>query len=148
MKGLNITISSFIDDFDDSTNDEIYVNVEPKFAEFTEIAPDVVTNDDTIKKGDLLYFVWVEYSIGDSCSKSHNYGVEKVAVFRSKLEAIDLYDALMKHNEYFHNGLLKGSDLSFLYYSKDGQVISIPMVPWYGYFDHLENVHISEVVVI
>ena len=102
--------------------------------------PDIVSDFD-FKKGDDVFVVWFEYSTGDSFGSSYRGSIEAVGVFKDKVCAKELRDAI--------EAFTKNSDANtmnsykFECETSDGQKFEYGFAPWVGYFETLEDVHIE-----
>jgi len=122
--------------YDDPYQDEWYENHEPDVISIEDQSPDVVTLIGNYQSGDTVYLVWVEYTYGDSFGYYHCAGVESIAVFKQLNFAKDLQAHIIENDD--SKGFISG----------DGQLIHIPSHLWNGYFEHLENVYVSEVKIL
>lgn len=104
--------------------------------------PDVVSTHD-LNKGDKAFVVWVEYSHGDSFGHSDRGNVEVVGVFTDKAIAEELKAALIDYEKH-KPGKQWDDRYRFHFKTSDGQEFNYGFVPWSGYFEHLDDVHIQE----
>ena len=102
----------------------------------TKEKPDTLSFCD-IKSGDNCFAVWAEWNEGDSSGVSKMECCECFWLFSSEQEANDFANELMAHE----NG---GPVLWFL---SDGNVIDIKYLPWGGYFDRLQRVNVTPMVI-
>lgn len=87
-----------------------------------------------------VFVVWLEYSSGDSFGFGHRSCVDVVGITRSREAAEALRHAI---NNITTDGFGLGSLDCKL---PDGQHIQLPHVPWIGYFDRLEEVHVTKTI--
>ena len=105
--------------------------------------PDVVADLD-IKEGDRVYVVWCEWSDGDSFGRSERGGVEAIGVFKDTNAAIAFAKFIEADNRSDEDSYSKVKTFK----SEDGQEFTIRgYLPWNGYFEHLEEIHIQTVTV-
>ena len=93
--------------------------------------PDLVSVE-KLKIGDSVFVVWCEWSSGDSFGNSYCGNTEGVAIFSKEEDALGLSDAIYKKRKDFK--------------ASTGQVFGFIGAPWSGYFEKLEEVHISSAV--
>lgn len=97
------------------------------------------------KEGDKCYVVWVEYSTGDSFGHADRGSVESIGVFKDYACAEELQEQLLKFNPDVNTNDWENK-YRFEYQTSDGQEFKIGFVPWVGYFETLDEVHISKAV--
>lgn len=103
--------------------------------------PDVVSTVNLLEKDG--YLVWVEYSTGDSLGLAYCGGTEIIAVVSSFSSAQELKSALESWRPKNPNTGREKND--FAHKTEDGQTIKFGFVPWCGYFERLESVHVERV---
>lgn len=94
--------------------------------------PDVISPFNFMP-GDKCYVVWAEYSTGDSFGHGYRDSTVSLGIFKDQLVAEELKQALEKHTEPL-----------FLFTTSDGQTHKEGFLPWMGYFEHLEEIHVTE----
>lgn len=107
--------------------------------------PDVVSTH-KLEPGEIGCLVWVEYSTGNSFGHSERGSTEAVGLFKDPKVAQELVDALHDFSSKKPN---KNWDdrYKFHFETSDGQVFSYGFVPWSGYFETLEDVHLTPVII-
>lgn len=93
---------------------------------------DVVCGAD-VHKGDTVFIVWAEYTTGDSFGTDHGY-VELVAAFVDETKANTWAEYLQTAGD--SNCLIELEDGSFHDF----------YMPWHGYFESLERINVTEIV--
>lgn len=103
-------------------------------------SPDVLIGAD-VNVGDIVYIVWAEYSTGDSFGNDGGV-VEYIAAFVSETKAWNCQRYIQNTGNRSHGGRTKPYEIEL----EDGtkQVLSCP---WHGYFEHLEDVHVTEIII-
>ena len=98
--------------------------------------PDVVCNT-KLKSGDICHIVYVVYSQGDSFGMGDRTGLEFVYAFVEESEAKELVEHIEKTecSNYIHQ-----------FTTSSGQSIEYP-APWIGYFESIDEVGYSTVVI-
>lgn len=104
--------------------------------------PDTLTSIELIP-GEKVIVVWLEYSIGDSFGWYVNRETYCVGLFRDIDSAGTLRQFIIGHNKNY----LNGEESEFAVTTPDDQKFTLKSVPWYGEFDRLENVYISQVTI-
>ena len=137
MKGYKVKIDRNID-YDRGYYDEAYENyLSSDIIEETDSAPDVVTEIDDLQSGERVYLVWVEYSYGDSYNQSYKGEIEVIGITRFKHAAEELKTYIEECN----------TRNNWKCNLSDGQTIEMAYIPWLGYFENLEEIHIDEVII-
>jgi len=113
----------------------------------TERHPDVVSTLD-IKNGEIAIVVWAEWSSGDSFGRADRGHAEAFGIFRD----IESADSLIAWLEGFQTkegrderGLLRIIVQSHT--TPDGQVFKQYRLPWGGYFENLDELHATPIIV-
>jgi hypothetical protein len=84
--------------------------------------------------------VWVVWSDGDSFGWAQNRNAEAIGIFRYRYCAEQLQGYIEDQN----NSISE----EFLLETADGQIFLLENgIPWYGYFEYLEQVNITAVIV-
>ena len=110
---------------------------DPKFIEKDNTCPDV-TSDYNFAEGTTAFLVWAIWTTGDSFGEHAGGNAEAIWLF----ETIDAAREL-------ENKLRKVPDMEPIKYtSLDKQKIHIRYgLPWSGYFEHLDEIRITPVIV-
>lgn len=87
--------------------------------------------------GDKIYVVWADYTTGDSFGSDSS--IEFLAAFKNRSRA-----EACKRRADEKNGYEDGWDIDVFL---DGEESYRVHIPWLGYFEHLNSVNITEVVV-
>lgn len=96
--------------------------------------PDLCSVED-LKIGDTVYVVWAEWSTGDSFGNADRYYTEALAVFSNSTDAVNMKNALMKSD---------GKGYNFV--ASIGQIFETEYAPWDGYFERLDEIHVTEAI--
>lgn len=101
--------------------------------------------DFEVKKGDVVYVIWAEYSSGDSFGRGERNSTDVVHVFMNKDLAREAYQSLLntpvkEHDKDWYDSW----NAKFM--SDSGEEI-IYHRPWLGYFDSLDEIHVEEAIV-
>lgn len=118
---------------------ESYVNRSDAYIRKENKYPDVVCPY-KLDSGDSAFVVWVEYSTGDSFGHGERNATETIAMFKDIKAALDLKNKLEKH--------AKDEGYEYDLQCLDGQNIKSGFASWKGYFDHLDEVHVTPVVLL
>lgn len=103
--------------------------------------PDVLSESD-FKTGDKCFVVWVEWSSGNSFGRGFNSDCECLWVFKTEKSAVEFCDYVKEITE-DDDSLSK-----YQFESEDGEMAVINGLPWCGYFEKLEELHIEDTVII
>lgn len=123
-------------------------NRPPEILVKTHQYPDIVSELD-LESGTEAYVVWAEWSYGDSFGFALTCGHEVFGVFEYKVFAEQLVKFLSERTGDCGMFSPNPVDSEICTCSTgDGQVFNIPVLPWTGYFERLEEVHIEKVVVV
>lgn len=118
---------------------------ENKFLKITTVSsyPDI-TSIHNFQPGDKAFLVWVEYSTGCSLGQEIRREVTPVALLKDRTDAEKL-----KAKESFWKAPRKDNEeYSGAYFvAKDGQKVHFPHAPWSGYFNQVNEIHITEVTI-
>lgn len=120
-------------------NSFVSISKNPKY-------PDVVSDHD-FKHGEKCFVVWAEYSYGDSFGHSNRGSTEVIGVFKNKEVAEELKKALLNFDS-DKPGKNSEDRYKFDYTTSDGQKFHYGFVPWSGYFESLDEIHIEETSMI
>lgn len=101
---------------------------------------DLVVDYD-LKEGDIVYLVYGTYSTGDSFG-SCNGCIEFVDVFKTEQKAWDCRNALVKEQKDKDGNTV----WSVEYLTESDKTLKFH-VPWFGYFEHLDDVYVVELIV-
>ena len=109
--------------------------------------PDIASILD-IPTGAEAYVVWAEWSYGDSFGEAYRGSAEAFGIFEHEVFAQQFVDYLnsRRQNCGMFTGLEQDSDVC-VFNSGDGQIFKLNHLPWIGYFDHLEELHVERVIV-
>jgi hypothetical protein len=120
---------------------ESYTNsISAKVQSVTEY-PDVVSTYE-IAPGSEAWVVWVEYSTGDSFGHADRNGTEVIGIFsQDNFASAQVLQAGLEKQDAEDNH-------AYRIETPDGQVFESNWAPWSGYFEHLDTVHIDQVVVV
>ena len=108
---------------------------------------DVVSELD-LPAGSVAWIVWVVWSTGDSFGWAKNSHVEVLAIFDHEWYANAFADYVRNGDYESNNSFLGGTDKPFTFQSEDGQEFKYDYIPWDGYFESLEAVHVDKVKVV
>lgn len=111
-----------------------YSNAAPSYIEKEDKYPDVLSTYDC-ENGDVVILVWIEYSTGDSFGKPDRGSAEAIGVFTDMKAAKELKNHITKQADDNKDG--------YCIKTSDGQVFQSDYAPWNGYFEKLEEVHLS-----
>lgn len=117
---------------------ESYINQPDQFIESEPDHPDVVCPY-KLEQGDSAFVVWAEWSTGDSFGRGERNSVEAIAMFKDIKSALDLKNKILVHNQ--------GKEDKYHFKCLDGQEIKLGYAAWKGYFETLEDVNVTPVVV-
>lgn len=98
---------------------------------------DVIADFD-VKRGDIVYLVFVEYSTGDSFGHSSG-NISYVAVFKTEDKAWAVYNTI-KNQDWDEK-----HDLTYV--SESGKEMTDGWACWSGYFESIENIEVKELIV-
>lgn len=104
--------------------------------------PDVTSVHD-FSVGSIAYLVWAQWGSGDSFGHGKGSDTEAFALLRDSADAFRLKNALEQAKP---NPKAKREN-HFYWVSSDGQVVETGFLPWFGYFESLESVHIEAVII-
>ena len=109
--------------------------------------PDIASELD-LSVGSTAYVVWAEWSYGDSFGEAVRGSAEAFGIFEHEVFAQQFVDYLnsRRQNCGMFTGLAEDSQVC-VFESGDGQVFQLKYLPWVGYFDNLEQLHIEHVTV-
>jgi len=110
----------------------------------TKEYPDIVSTLD-IQPGQTAYVVWAEWSYGDSFGQGYCNATEALAIFLDEESAKDAADWYRDFKTDFSRGLF--SPRKQKHRTPDGQELQLAEAPWEGYFEKLEGIRITEIVV-
>jgi len=102
----------------------------------TDKYPDITALHD-FEVGDQAFLVWAEWSTGDSFGHGDRSHVEAFALFKNSEDAYAYAHAL----EHAPDGK------KFKFVSSEGQVFENIYMPWHGYFESLDNIHVETVTI-
>lgn len=94
--------------------------------------PDVASVEE-FKVGDEVYVVWAEWSSGDSFGRGDRCSTEALAVFSKSEDAYGFAEACERAT----------SKDGYNFTASTGQKFSSSYVPWSGYFESLDGVHVT-----
>lgn len=100
--------------------------------------PDVVSTLD-IEPGTKALVVWAVWSTGDSFGRARGSQSEAIGIFTDMASAVQFREALDAHEK--QGGTVKLT-------TSDGQEFEFGYMPWFGYFESLDSVHIDVVTVV
>lgn len=86
--------------------------------------------------GDKIYVIWADYQTGDTFGSDS--AIEFLAAFKSEAKARRCFDKA--------NHKTKDSGWDIQVELDDGTQYTVH-IPWLGYFEHLEELHMTEVTV-
>lgn len=115
-----------------------YSNTIQDVVQKTNDYPDVVSTLD-IEPGTQAHVVWVVWSSGDSFGWARGSHSEAAGIFTDVAAAEQFREALYACNE--KDGTIKLT-------TSDEQEFELGYMPWFGYFESLDSVHINTVVVM
>ena len=107
-----------------------------------------VVSELDLPPGSEAWIVWVVWSSGDSFGWAKNKHVEVLAIFDHEWYANVFADYVRSEDYESNNLFMGGTDKLFDFQSEDGQVFKYDYIPWDGYFESLEAVHVDRVKVV
>jgi hypothetical protein len=99
-----------------------------------------------LQVGDIAFLVWADWSTGDSFGHGDRSNVESFGLFKNEADAYALQDAL-EHAKEDANNPSWDARHKFTWTSSEGQVVESGFLPWFGYFESLDNVYVERVII-
>lgn len=128
---------------------ELESNVVKKIDKLPDEDSFEVVSELDLPSGSEAWIVWVVWSSGDSFGWAENRHVEVLAIFDHEWYANAFFADYVRNLHYEHNNLfMGGTDKPFIFQSEDGQEFKYDYIPWDGYFESLEAVHVDKVKVV
>lgn len=126
---------------------ELESNVVKKIDEIPDEDCFEVVSELDLPSGSEAWIVWVVWSSGDSFGWAENRHAEVLAIFDYEIYAERFADYVRNGDYESNNSFLGGTDKPFNFQSEDGQEFKYDYIPWDGYFENLEAVHVDRVKV-
>jgi len=134
--GYKVDISSYCteSEYSDEPYGDWYTNTSNSFESIsiTDKYPDVASVEE-FKTGDEVYVVWAEWSSGDSFGHGDRCSTEALAVFSKSEDAYGFAAECEKSN----------SKEGYSFTASTGQKFNSGYVPWSGYFESLDGIHVA-----
>ena len=107
-----------------------------------------VVSELDLPSGSDAWIVWVVWSSGDSFGWATNRHVEVLAIFDHEWYANAFAEYVRNEDYESNNSFLGGTDNPFDFKSEDGQEFKYDYIPWDGYFESLEAVHVDKMQIV
>ena len=127
---------------------ELESNVVKKIDKLPDEYSFEVVSELDLPSGSEAWIVWVVWSSGDSFGWAENRHAEVLAIFDHEWYANAFADYVRNGDYESNNSFLGGTDKPFIFQSGDGQEFKYDYIPWDGYFESLEAVHVDKVKVV
>ena len=127
---------------------ELESNIIKKIEEIPDEECFEVVSELDLPSGSEAWIVWVVWSSGDSFGWAENKHAEVLAIFDHEWYANAFADYVRNGDYESNNSFLGGTDKPFTFQSEDGQEFKYDYIPWDGYFESLEAVHVDKVKVV
>ena len=111
----------------------------------TDKYPDLASAHD-FKVGERVYVVWAEWSSGDSFGHGDRSSCEAFGLFKFEADAYAFQHAL-EHAREGDQGQDWNDRHKFVWTSSEGWEYGCGFLPWFGYFESLDNVHVEAVTI-
>lgn len=127
---------------------ELESNVVKKIDKLPDEYSFEVVSELDLPSGSEAWIVWVVWSSGDSFGWAENRHAEVLAIFDHEWYAERFADYVRNGDYESNNSFLGGTDKPFTFQSEDGQEFKYDYIPWDGYFESLEAVHVDKVKIV
>lgn len=127
---------------------ELESNVVKKIDKLPDEDSFEVVSELDLPSGSEAWIVWIVWSSGDSFGWAENRHAEVLAIFDHEWYANAFADYVRNGDYESNNSFLGGTGKPFTFQSEDGQEFKYDYIPWDGYFESLEAVHVDKVKVV